>query len=123
MKASLKLRWSYFNSSHFSLCFNCVFFHVLRRKTGVFTQTCHCKLKKIFKHPYYQCALTCWLHKKKKSPGLSDGVFSCTGQMKVIHVAMHGTPRPDDTTDLNCSSVQYHSVKQDIRAISYLRKS
>ena len=60
--------------------------------------------------------------KKKKRAGVSGGIFSCTGQTKVIHVAMNGTPWLDDTTDLNHGSVQYHSVKQDIRAISYLRK-
>lgn len=42
--------------------------------------------------------------------------------MKMIHVVKQGTPQLDDTTDLNSGSVQYHSVKQDIIAISYLRK-
>ena len=40
----------------------------------------------------------------------------------MIHVVRQATPRLDDTTDLNSGSVQYHSVKQDIIAISYLRK-
>ena len=72
MKTSLKLRWSDFNSCHLSLCFSCIFFHFLRRKTGVFTQTCHCKLEKIFKHPYCQWSLTCWLCKKKKKKSRSE---------------------------------------------------
>ena len=59
------------------------------------------------------------LVKEKRGGG---GIFSCIGQMKMIHVVRQATPRLDDTTDLNSGSVQYHSVKQDIIAISYLRK-
>lgn len=39
----------------------------------------------------------------------------------MIHVVMQGTLQLDDTR-LNSGSVQYHSVKQDITVISYLRK-
>lgn len=40
----------------------------------------------------------------------------------MIHVVTQGTLQLDDTTDFNSGSVQYHSDKQDITTVSYLRK-
>lgn len=53
---------------------------------------------------------------------LSEVIFSCSEQMKMIHVTTQGTPQLDDSTDVKLRFCTISYVKQGITAISYLRK-